>query len=337
MCPRSIAGVPFDSVRRFWACLLLHTTCVHLCRNWVANCVVAWQTKYQKKPAYANVYVQTTFNQHPCVRGPLRECCSIQSGASGLPCYTTCVHLCCNWVATCVVVNQTKTQKPIQGPGRMAHVPRPQADMGDSVSRFRCSWCSTLINYDSCFPLAWTILLPIVISNLDSGITAKYSKQFSSFCLMQVSFRFFFVRCSEIRIRTNIRTRKFHHFEYFSWKLTHHSYLNDHLCRVWDEIPTTILQSWFATIPLYMPAIVYALSQCERIGPAFLFLKICIIFRLFPIPPKGLEITSFSRAVFVSMKRFRMPVNFAKVFLFRFEPDKKWQLCYFQNLLVSHL
>jgi hypothetical protein len=28
-----IAGVPFDLVRRFWASLLLRTTCMHLCRN----------------------------------------------------------------------------------------------------------------------------------------------------------------------------------------------------------------------------------------------------------------------------------------------------------------
>ena len=41
MCPRSIAGVPFDSVKRFRASLLLHTTCMHLCCNWVANCVAA--------------------------------------------------------------------------------------------------------------------------------------------------------------------------------------------------------------------------------------------------------------------------------------------------------
>jgi len=234
-----------------------------------------------------------------------------------------------------VTVNQTKNQKPIQGPGRMAHA--PQADMGDSASRFRCSWRSTLINYDSYFPLAWTILLRIVICNLDFGITPKYSKQFSSFYSTQVSSRFHSLRCSEIRICTNIRTRRFHHFEYFSWKLTHHLYLNDHLRRVWDEIPTTILQSWFSTIPLSMPASVYASSQCERIGPAFLFLKICTIFRLFPIPPKGLEITSFSRAVFVSTKKFKMPVDFAKFSLLHFEPDKKWQLCHFQNLPVLHL
>ena len=48
MCPRSIVGVPFDSVRRFRASLLLHTTCMHLCRNWVASCVAVYQTKNQK-------------------------------------------------------------------------------------------------------------------------------------------------------------------------------------------------------------------------------------------------------------------------------------------------
>ena len=43
ICARSIAGVPFDSVRRFRASLLpwLCITCTHLCRNWVASCVVA--------------------------------------------------------------------------------------------------------------------------------------------------------------------------------------------------------------------------------------------------------------------------------------------------------
>jgi len=36
--PRSIAGVPFDSVGRFWASLLLRTTCMHSCCNWIASC-----------------------------------------------------------------------------------------------------------------------------------------------------------------------------------------------------------------------------------------------------------------------------------------------------------
>jgi len=39
--PKSIAGVQFDSVRRFQASLLLRTTCMHLCCNWVTNCVAA--------------------------------------------------------------------------------------------------------------------------------------------------------------------------------------------------------------------------------------------------------------------------------------------------------
>jgi len=36
-----------------------------------------------------------------------------------------------------------------QGPGRMAQM--PQAGTGDSVSRFRRYYCSTVINYDSYF------------------------------------------------------------------------------------------------------------------------------------------------------------------------------------------
>jgi len=36
-----------------------------------------------------------------------------------------------------------------QGPGRMAQT--PQSGTGDSVSRFRCSRCSTLFNYNSYF------------------------------------------------------------------------------------------------------------------------------------------------------------------------------------------
>jgi len=37
----------------------------------------------------------------------------------------------------------------VQGPGRMAQT--PQAGTGDSVSRFRRYYCSTVINYDSYF------------------------------------------------------------------------------------------------------------------------------------------------------------------------------------------
>jgi len=45
MCPRSIAGEPFDFVRRFRASLLLHTTCVRSWCNWSASCVAAKQQK----------------------------------------------------------------------------------------------------------------------------------------------------------------------------------------------------------------------------------------------------------------------------------------------------
>jgi len=47
---RSIAGVLFDSVGRFRSCLLLCTTCMRSCCNWIANCVVAYQTKTKTKP-----------------------------------------------------------------------------------------------------------------------------------------------------------------------------------------------------------------------------------------------------------------------------------------------
>jgi len=46
--PKSIAGVPFGLVRRLRASLLLRTTCMHLCRNWVVGCVTVKQTKDQK-------------------------------------------------------------------------------------------------------------------------------------------------------------------------------------------------------------------------------------------------------------------------------------------------
>ena len=49
ICPRSIAGVPFDdSVKRFWTSLLLRTTCMNLCHNWVANFAVNNKPKTKK-------------------------------------------------------------------------------------------------------------------------------------------------------------------------------------------------------------------------------------------------------------------------------------------------
>ena len=46
---RSIAGVPFDSARRFRASLLLHTTRMRSCCSWSASCVAAEQNKTKTK------------------------------------------------------------------------------------------------------------------------------------------------------------------------------------------------------------------------------------------------------------------------------------------------
>jgi len=48
MCPKSIAGVPFDSDRRFQASLLLHTTCVRSWCNTSAICVATMTIKIKK-------------------------------------------------------------------------------------------------------------------------------------------------------------------------------------------------------------------------------------------------------------------------------------------------
>ena len=58
-------GVQFDSDKRFRASLFMHTTCMHLCRNWVVNCVAAKQTKNQKTTYQTNNkqihFFKTTF------------------------------------------------------------------------------------------------------------------------------------------------------------------------------------------------------------------------------------------------------------------------------------
>jgi len=68
---------------------------------------------------YANVYFKTTFNQHSCVRGPLREYCSTQSGAFGLPyyckppvCISAVIELLAVWRHT-----KPKTKNQNQGEG----------------------------------------------------------------------------------------------------------------------------------------------------------------------------------------------------------------------------
>jgi len=57
MCPRSNAGVPFDSVIQ--ASLLLHTTCVRSCCNWRANCVAAKQQTKEKQNYCATMEVSS--------------------------------------------------------------------------------------------------------------------------------------------------------------------------------------------------------------------------------------------------------------------------------------
>jgi len=92
----------------------------------------------------------------------------------------------------------------------------------------------SLLNCDQLWQLfsrGWTILLTTIIQDLDSRITAKYSKCQTSFYSMQVSFRFHSLRCSEILVSpsicTKIRTWRFHRTEQVSnnfpvsWHITH--------------------------------------------------------------------------------------------------------------------
>ena len=46
VCPGCIAGVPFDSVRRFRSTLLLRTTCM---RRWVIELLAVWRLSTKKK------------------------------------------------------------------------------------------------------------------------------------------------------------------------------------------------------------------------------------------------------------------------------------------------
>jgi len=90
-----------------------------------------------------------------------------------------------------------------QGPGRIAHALRLVWRLREPISPF------SVINSDQLwqlFSLGWTILLLIVIHNLDSGITAKYLKRQASFYSTQVSFSFHSLRCSEILVSPNICT-----------------------------------------------------------------------------------------------------------------------------------
>ena len=60
-CPRSIARVPFDSVRRFRATLLLRTTCMRLCCTGFASCVQ--HNKPKTKKHFSTNVSQETHNR----------------------------------------------------------------------------------------------------------------------------------------------------------------------------------------------------------------------------------------------------------------------------------
>jgi len=53
MSPRSIAGVPFESVGRFLATLPLRTTCMRSCCTWSVSDMSAQQTENQKREGQA--------------------------------------------------------------------------------------------------------------------------------------------------------------------------------------------------------------------------------------------------------------------------------------------
>ena len=63
--PKSIAGVQFDSVRRFRATLLLRTTCMRLCCNGGASCVAP--TNKNHPPAWYSVPWRDSPENHSSV------------------------------------------------------------------------------------------------------------------------------------------------------------------------------------------------------------------------------------------------------------------------------
>ena len=117
----------------------------------------------------------------------------------------------------------------------------------------------SLLNCDQLWQLffrGWTILHSTIIHDLDSRISAKYSKCQPFSYSMQVSFRFHPLRCSVILLSLNIctktRTWRFHRTEEVSNNFSvswHITYISMVISAIWDEMSTTILQSWFAPIP----------------------------------------------------------------------------------------
>ena len=78
-------------------CFVLFLVCLYVC---VCKCLPQ------------NNMRMYTSNQYSNIRGPLREYCLIQTGASGLPYYCTsiCARFCCTCLASCVD-SKTKIKK----------------------------------------------------------------------------------------------------------------------------------------------------------------------------------------------------------------------------------
>ena len=119
---RSTAGVPFNSVRRFRASLLLHTTCDHsYCTTTGLECQLCGGITTKKiKQIWVCVahpccvFMEVCFVQFLCylstcvcvclqVQGPLQEC-----PRAGLPYYCTnrmsTIHTCCVFMTVCFVL-----------------------------------------------------------------------------------------------------------------------------------------------------------------------------------------------------------------------------------------
>jgi len=86
-------------------------------RSWM--CILSYSS-FVCISAYANIYFQTTFNQHSCVRGPLREGVpsdSVRRFRASLLLRTTC---CNSAVIGLLVVWRYNKQQP-KKPGRLIH------------------------------------------------------------------------------------------------------------------------------------------------------------------------------------------------------------------------
>ena len=106
MCPRSIMGVPFDSVGSLRTTWSLLTTCMCSWCNWSASCVAALQTKKPK-----TVYTVSLYNFFSTGRANINWWLPSQKVWKN---ERTCVHSWCNWNLTVVPVWQRHNTNKIQ-------------------------------------------------------------------------------------------------------------------------------------------------------------------------------------------------------------------------------